>query len=217
MVETPRFEFDRCDTYMYFASDMLPTNPIIAEVGSIHGAHGIKLCKRFNDQLTMIAYEAGQENYASLVEGVVASKAAIATHRAAVTGNDGTAEFFEFVEESSNSVYPRHTGEGRRLRRTSQVKSVGIETIIRDNDCARIDLLFLNCEGAEIGILNEVLSKPELRDRLGQLCVSFHGGRIYHQDETPQMVQKMSEFFWVVEEQNDWPCHLFVNKCLNGR
>lgn len=214
MAESPYLEFDRCDTYMYYASNMLPDNPSIVEVGFIHGAHGIKLCKKFEHRLKMVAYEAGQENYISLVDGVAIDGLAIITHRAVVTGTDGDVEFFEFIEESSNSIYPRHTGEGRRLRRTSMIPSVSLETIMKDNNCDRIDLLFLNCEGAEIGVLKEVLSKPKLRDKMGQLCVSFHGGRIYPQSETLDMVKKMSEFFWVVEEQNDWPCHLFVNKCL---
>lgn len=214
MVESPPFVFDRCDTYMYFASNVLPANPVIVEVGSIHGAHGIKLCKKLDDSLTMIAYEAGKENHASLVSGVEKAGAPIVAHRAVVTGSDGTAEFYEFVEESSNSVFPRHQGEGRRLRRTSNIRSVSLDTIISENDCSNIDLLFLNCEGAELGILEEVLAKPQLRDKFGQLCVSFHGGRIYPQDETVRMVERMSEFFWVVEEKNDWPCHLFVNKGL---
>ena len=214
MVEAPPFEFDRCDTYMYFSSNMLPDNPVIVEVGSIHGAHGIKLCKKLENQLAMIAYEAGQENHASLVAGIKKAGAPITPHRAVVTGSDGTAEFYEFVEESSNSIYPRHQGEGRRLRRTSKIRSVSLNTIMDENGCPRIDLLFLNCEGAELDILKEVLANPALRDRLGQLCVSFHGGRIYPQDATVEMVRKMSEFFWVVEEQNDWPCHLFVNKGL---
>jgi len=219
MVEAPHFEFDRCDTYMYFASNMLPSRPVIVEVGSIHGAHGIKLCKKFNNKLTMIAYEAGRENYISLIKGVEYASAPIICGRAAVVGSDGFAQFYEFVEKSSNSIYPRHhnTGEGRHLRRTSNVRSVSLDTIIKENNIDHIDLLFLNCEGSELGVLREVISKPALRDRIGQLCVSFHGGRIYPQDETVATVQKMSDFFWVVEEQNDWPCHLFVNKCLEHK
>lgn len=208
------FEFDRCDTYMYFASNMLPNNPIIVEVGSIHGAHGIKLCHRFNNAIKMIAYEAGQENYDSLVLGIARAGAPITAHRAVVTGFDGTIDFYEFAEESSNSVYPRHNGEGRCLRRTSNIKAVSLNTIMKENDCRQIDLLFLNCEGAELGILNEVMINPYLRNKLGQICVSFHGGRIYPQEDTIESVRKMSEFFWVVEEQNDWPCHLFVNKVI---
>jgi FkbM family methyltransferase len=216
MASDPNFEFDRCDTYMYFASNILPDNPVIVEVGSIHGAHGIKLCKKLNNLLTMIAYEAGQENYQSLVNGIAVAQAPIIPRRAAVTGLDGEIEFYEFAEESSNSIYPRHTKEGRHLRRTSKIRSVSIEAIMQENRCSNIDLLFLNCEGAELGILNEVLDKPPLRNKLGQLCVSFHGGRIYSQKATMDMVQKMSEFFWVVEEKNDWPCHLFVNKGLKS-
>lgn len=214
MVESPSFAFDRCDMYMYFASNMLPYNPVIVEVGSIHGAHGIKLCKKLDNVLTMIVYEAGKENYASLASGVAVANTPIITHRAVVAGSDGISEFYEFVEESSNSIYPRHQGEGRRLRRVSAVRSVSLDTILNDNDCSRIDLLFLNCEGAELSVLKDVVSKSTLRDRLGQLCVSFHGGRIYPQTETVDMVRRMSEFFWVVKERNDWPCHLFVNKCL---
>lgn len=215
MVETPRLDIDRCDKYMYFASNMLPSHPIIVEVGSIHGAHGIKLCKRFNNKLTMVAYEAGAENYATLVKGVELAKAPILPCHAAVTGSDGEVEFFEFEEISSNSIYPRHTGEGRHLRRTSKIASVSLDSITSIAGCCPyIDLLFLNCEGAELGILEEVLTKRDLRDKLGQLCVSFHGGRIYDQKETLQIVRRMSDFFWVVEEQNDWPCHLFVNKSL---
>lgn len=220
MIETPILEFDRCDTYMYFAVNQLPKNPTIVEVGSVHGAHGIKLCHKFNHELTMIAYEAGRENYASLVEGIKIAGSKMIPQRAAVTGKDGEVEFFEFEEISSNSIYPRHTGEGRKLRRTSTLSSVSLETIIDTNNCAKIDLLFLNCEGAEIGILTEVLDKPALRDKIGQLCVSFHGGRIYPAADTLSIVKKMSEFFWVVEEHNDWPCHLFVNKkslnCTKG-
>ena len=195
---------------------MLPSDPVIVEVGSIHGAHGIKLCRKLQNKLTMIAYEAGLENHASLVAGVDSSDVEIAVHRAAVTGSDGQVEFFEFKEVSSNSVYPRHTKEGRHLRRTSQIRTVGLETIMLDNNCPRIDLLFLNCEGAELGILEEVVMNSELINKLGQLCVSFHGGRIYPSEETSRMVQQMSEFFWVVEEKNDWPCHLFVHKDLKS-
>ena len=220
MVEAPYFEFDRCDTYMYFASNMLPESPTIVEVGSIHGAHGIKLCDKFCNDLIVIAYEAGKENFSTLLDGILqeyktaVSGIPIITRNAAVTGTDGEVEFFEFKEISSNSIYPRHTGEGRNLRRTSKVRSVSIDTIMQENLCDRIDLLFLNCEGAELGVLEEVLTNTSVRDRIGQLCVSFHGGRIYPQKSTLKMVERMSEFFWVVEEVNDWPCHLFVNKSL---
>jgi len=209
-------EFDRCDTYMYFAKNILPNKPVIVEVGSIRCAHGVKLCCRFNNKLYMIVYEAGLENSVSMIEVAKKSGLPITASRAAVTGKDGEVEFFEFIEHSSNSVYPRHQLEGRHLRRISKVRSVSLETILTENDHDRIDLLFLNCEGGELGILEEVLSKPSLRTKLGQLCVSFHGDRIYPQSKTIDMVARMSEFFVVVEEQNDWPCHLFVNKDLFG-
>jgi len=206
------FDFDRCDKYMYFASNFLPDNPVIVEVGSIHGAHGVKLWNRFNGRLKMIAYEAGSKNYNTLVDGVKKSCLPIITHNAAVSGKDGFVDFFEFQEISSNSIFPRHKTEGRNLAAINRIKSVSLKTIMADNDCDKIDLLFLNCEGAELSILSGVLEDSNLRDKMNQLCVSFHGGRVYPQQDTLDMVNRMSEFFWVVEEENDWPCHLFIKK-----
>jgi FkbM family methyltransferase len=217
MSDKPHFEFDREDKYMYFASNILPDDPIIVEVGSINGAHGIKLCKKFDNRLTMIECEAGRRNYETLKAQVSLageSRERISVVNSAITGLDGSTDFFEFEEISSNSTYPRHETEGRHLRERRKVETLSLTTLMQRNNCDRIDLLFLNCEGSELGILEEVLTKPELRNKIGQLCVSFHGGRIYPPEETIIMVQKMSDFFWVIEEKNDWPCHLFVNKSL---
>jgi hypothetical protein len=38
MTEAPHFEFDRCDKYMYFASNVLPSNP--TDVGVFLGGRG---------------------------------------------------------------------------------------------------------------------------------------------------------------------------------
>ena len=133
---------------------LFPADPIIVEVGSIHGAHGIKLCKKFNNKLTMVAYEAGIENFSSLVEGIGSIKAPFLLYNAAVTGSDGEIEFFEFDEISSNSIYPRHIEEGRHLRRTSRVRSISLETVLRENDCPRIDLLFVSSDTFTIAILS---------------------------------------------------------------
>jgi len=206
----------RCNRYLFFAKGVLPAKPIFVDVGSRTGIHALALSKRFKSQI--FVYEACEENYRLLCEAV--SKSSIIAHQAAVTGEDGETVFFKFPSASSHSVYPRHQQEmgpdkaSMKLIQQVRVKSISVESILKENDIPRIDVLFCNCEGAELGIIEEVLSKPDLRDRLGQLCISFHGGRIYPQARTLDAIEKMSEFFVVTTEENAWPCHLFVNKDL---
>ncbi|MCG8404647.1 MAG: FkbM family methyltransferase [Phycisphaerales bacterium] len=203
--------FDRCDPYLFFASNRLPPNPIVVEVGSFKGVHACNLYNRL--QGTVIVYEAGKDSYDKLRRNV--SSLPITVHHAAVTGANGEVDFFEFEEISSSSIYPRHERENRKLQKRTKVRSVGLEQILKDNDLEKIDVLFTNCEGAEIDILNEVLSKPFLTKKLPQLCISFHGGRIYDQSKADELIEKMSDRYIVVKDESKWPCHLFINKdCL---
>ncbi len=188
--------------------------PIFVDIGSRTGIHAIALCKKFTSKV--IVYEAQEENYRLLNQAVYGST--IITHQLAVTGKDGETDFFEFPGGCSNSIYPRHTQEigldraSMKLIQKVKVRSTSVESILKTNNIPRIDVLFCNCEGAELGIIDEVVSKHDLRHKIGQLCISFHGGRIYPQTQTIDAIKRMSEFFLMTTEINDWPCHLFVNK-----
>lgn len=211
-----RLQLDRCNRYLFFAKGILPSEPVFVDIGSRTGIHAIALSEKFNSKV--IVYEAHEENYHLLNKKV--SESRIITHQLAVTGKDGETDFFEFPGGCSNSIYPRHKQEmgpdraSMKLIQKSKVKSTSVESILEMNDISRIDVLFCNCEGAELGIINEVLSKFDLRHRIGQLCISFHGGRIYPQTQTVDAIEKMSAYFLVTTEKNDYPCHLFVNKNL---
>lgn len=209
-----QLQLDRCNRYLFFAKGVLPLEPIFVDVGSRTGIHAIALSKKFNGKT--IVYEACEENYLLLNQAVFGLK--IITRQLAVTGEDGETDFFEFPGGCSNSVYPRHVQEigpdraNMRLKQRTRVKSTSVESILKMNNIPRIDVLFCNCEGAELGIINEVVRKPDLRNKIGQLCISFHGGRIYPQTQTTDAIRKMSGFFYMTTETNDWPCHLFVNE-----
>ncbi|KKN98940.1 hypothetical protein LCGC14_0141850 [marine sediment metagenome] len=204
-----RLQLDRCSRYLFFAKGILPPEPIFIDIGSRTGIHAIALDQKFSG--TTIVYEANEENCHLLNQAVFGSK--IITRQLAVTGEDGEIDFFEFPGGCSHSIYPRHKKEtSMRLTQRTKVKSTSVESILKTNDIPRIDVLFCNCEGAELEIINEIMRKPDLRNKIGQLCVSFHGGRIYPEAQTTDAIKRMSEFFLMTTETNDWPCHLFVNK-----
>ena len=209
-----RLQLDRCSRYLFFAKGVLPPTPIFIDVGSRTGIHAVALAKKFNSKI--FVYEANEENHRLLSRAV--SGSGIITHQLAVTGKDGEIDFFEFPGGCSNSIYPRHVqdiGPSRanmKLIQKTRVKSTSVESILETNNIPRIDVLFCNCEGAELGIIDEVINKPNLLNNIGQLCISFHGGKIYPQIQTTDAIKRMSEFFSMTTETNDWPCHLFVNK-----
>ncbi len=209
-----QLQLDRCNRYLFFSKGILPPEPIFVDIGSRTGIHAIALYKKFNSKT--IVYEANEENYHLLNQAVSGLK--IITHQLAVTGRDGEIDFFEFPGGCSNSIYPRHIqdiGSSRanmRLIQRVKVKSTSIESIIKANNIPRIDVLFCNCEGAELGIIDEIVNKLSLRNKIKQLCISFHGGKIYPQKQTTDAIKRMSEFFLMTTETGDFSCHLFINR-----
>jgi len=204
------FGLVRCDPYLFFSSKLVKDNANMVEIGTRSGQHIINLCQMFHGKI--IAYEAGRQNYIDLMTAIKGLPAI--AHNCAVTGKDGEVSFFEFAERSSNSIYPRHINEGRRLNEEVVIRSISVENILKENDIDYIDVLFSNCEGAELNILHEVLCKPSLREKIGQLCISFHGNKIYPKQKEVDLVEKMSEFYVVIEDITAFPCHLFIRKDL---
>ena len=205
-------QLDRCDAYLFYAKNLVPEQPTIVEIGSFSGTHASNLYRRLGGHI--IVYEASERNFAALAEALQGLP--ITTKRAAVTGTDGDVELFEFVDKpSSTSIYSRHElDKKQKLERRYRVKGVSIESVLRDNNIDRIDILFSNCEGAEVGILNELTSKPWLHPKLLQMCISFHGGRIYDQREADALLDRFRESHLIIEDDSKWPCHLFLHRSV---
>ena len=205
-------QLDRCDDYLFYARNLLPERPTIVEIGSFSGLHASTLYGRFGGRI--IVYEASERNFASLVDAL--GGLPITTRRAAVTGADGDVELFEFADKpSSASIYSRHERDKKqKLERRYSVRAVSIESIFSENNLDRIDILFSNCEGAELGLLKELASKPWLQDKLPQMCISFHGGRIYDQSEADALFERFAETHLIIEDDSKWPCHLFLHRSI---
>lgn len=203
---------DRCDEYLFYARNFVPPRPTIVEVGSFSGVHASKLYQRLGGQI--IVYEASERNFASLVAALQGLP--ITPRRAAVTGTDGEVDLFEFKDKpSSTSIYSRHERDERqKLAQCYKVRAVSIESVLSENEIDHIDILFSNCEGAELGIMNEVASKPWLQDKLPQMCISFHGGRIYDQSEADALVSRFLQSHLIIEDDSKWPCHLFLHRSI---
>ncbi len=205
MAECEAHRFERQDPYLFYAADLLPDRPVLVEIGSITGEHVRRLREHFRS--TVVVYEASPTNYARLSAAIEGT--GVVAHQAAVTGEDGEVTFYEFEgRPSSNSILRR-----RKMDVAGQftVRSVSVETVLAENDLDRIDVLFSNCEGAELSILDELIAKPALWQRIGQACISFHE-RIYGQRAVRRRLKAMLPFARIIKDtQSKWPCHLLIN------
>jgi len=73
---------------------------------------------------------------------------------------------------------------------------------MRENNLDRIDALILNCQGAEIAIMEQLTSRP-LREKIGQICVSFHDPRIYPTKEKARIFGLIGQYYHVIRGEND--------------
>ena len=95
-----------------------------------------------------------------------------------------------------------------------KVTSVSVESVFTENSIDHIDVLFTNCEGGELAILSEILRKKKLRDKISQMCISPHDGRVYKKSKLDHIIAKSSRNFSVREGTTKYRSILLVNRRL---
>lgn len=210
--------FNRFDSYLFFAEDVIRPKPVMIEIGSFSGVHSRKLYEHYGS--TIIVYEAGRENYKSLRSAL--GDLPVITRNQAVTGQNGEVTFYEFKNgPSANSTYrrwyERFRYRGYGLKQRYVVPAVSLEQVFIDNSIDHIDVLFSNCEGGELGMIEEIIAKPTVWARMTQFCVSFHP-HIYGRRRMNAMLREMSKVAEIVyDAESRWPCHLLINRNASAR
>jgi FkbM family methyltransferase len=144
-----RYVFE--DPYLFFDANKLSTPSVFVEVGSCTGEHARKLAANYDSRV--IVYEASKRNFEKLADALAGTS--VLLQNKAVMGKDGLVDFFEFQQKpSSSSVFERHLQSQKHvLQEKYQAAGVSMATVLSENKIEHIDVLFLNCEGAEIYIL----------------------------------------------------------------
>lgn len=179
------------DTNFFYKPELLPGMADIVEVGSFTGKNAIKLHSDM-PEAKIIIYEASKFNFGRLEDAVRGYPFTL--HNRAVTNEDGKILFHDFRGvPSASSIFPRP----RSLLCKDQVPSTSVETIFPDNALDTIDLMLLNCEGAELLILEEILEK-NLAPLIKQLCVSFHYDKIYPKGDSDALIEQMKKHYQMI-------------------
>ncbi len=120
-----------------------------------------------------------------------------------------------FTNNVSNSVFPRHKYDPNCVYKdTVYVKSIDIDTVLSDNELDYIDVLILNCEGGELDIMKSLYNETT-RNKIGQICVSFHDPRIYPTREKEVILNDIGKYYHVVRgtcPKGNVPDYLMIRK-----
>jgi FkbM family methyltransferase len=194
-------DMEYLDGFFFYDGTSLPTNPIFVEVGSTSGKNAIVLKTKY-PTAKVIVYEASK-NFPTLLKSIEKSGLDIIAHNKAVAGSISTLDFYEFTSGSSNSIYRRN----KEIKDIYKVEAITLTEVMEENKLNTIDILFLNCEGAELDILGYFLNN---KINIRQIAVSFHP-QIYGTD-TMDTIKKSFTNYEVIEGETRYNYYLIKEK-----
>lgn len=203
-------EIEKCyvDDWLFFDSKIVNEieSPTFVEIGSFTGNHAKGLKEKYKKS-KMIIYEASKKNFSELKNNV--SNYDITIHNKGISDKKEIKTFYEFNSPSSNSVFNR---KNRKLTNLTKVEFITIYDLLDDNNINYIDVLFMNCEGSELFILDYILENKEIQTKIKQISISFHP-QIYGEQKIKEIKTKINENGYLSYTNNKkWPCTLIIKK-----
>ena len=148
----------------------------VLDLGAYNGDSAIFFSRAVGPEGTVLAVEADPYNFAALEKNVREHDLRnVRLTQAAVWSSDGTGSFLLDASVTSGLVEGFDFGLGDALgdgSRFSRVKTMTLETVLRDQGLDRVDVLKMDTEGAEMAIL--VASMPLLRRLHPRMIIEPH-------------------------------------------
>jgi len=126
---------------------------VFIDVGAYHGYFTKYACKLVSrKEGIVIAVEPDPDNYAVLRQSVPEGTKLV---KAAIWINDGTAELRKGYSASTLTPLELHLERGLLLNNWITVKTLRLDTLIRQFNLMQVDLVKMDVEGAEFQILTD--------------------------------------------------------------
>jgi FkbM family methyltransferase len=148
----------------------IPLGSTVVDVGANTGI--LSLYAISKGAAHVFAYEPNNESFAHLEHNIQRNGLTSRIHpqRVAVTGAGEGSVKFPVGSSAYNAILPADA-EGA----FEWVPTTSLERIVRDNQLERVDLLKLDCEGAEYEIISQ--APAEIWERVDTVRLEYHQGR----------------------------------------
>jgi FkbM family methyltransferase len=133
----------------------------VLDLGANYGQFTAAMSRRFGCRV--IAVEPAPEPYAAIPTGPGVSKI-----QAALAGESGKMLFHVSADSVASSLLRNKQSGGKEI----SVNVLSLSDLLARVGCHYIDLVKIDIEGAEIGLLNSC--SDEILQRIGQITVEFH-------------------------------------------
>lgn len=141
----------------------------------------------YGGMVKIFAYEPEEKNFAVLKENLKMNRVKnVFAKNVAVCGNDGMRELFVSVDSHNHSVFEvamkkEEENTNENLSVSKKVNCVSLQTIVEKHlvreGCENIDLVKMDCEGAEFEILESVdlyANGREIFNKIKAFCIEYH-------------------------------------------
>jgi FkbM family methyltransferase len=197
------------DEWLFFDNNFLNNNPTFVEIGSFTANHAKGIKKKYETSKAII-YEASKKNFNTLKNNI--ENYDIVIHNKGIADKKEIKNFYDFQSPSSGSIFKRGN---RHLLNSSKIDFITVDDIFNENNIDYIDVLFMNCEGSELLILDYILENKEIQNRIGQISISFHP-QIYGIEKIKKIMLRVSDNNYYSHTNNKkWPCTLLIKNDFN--
>ena len=200
------------DGYFFFDADKMPEAPVILEVGA-YSTHAVKPLSQLYPKAKFVVVEASPACFFILIEKLRAFHNATACN-VALAPIDGKRQFNEYAGGmDANSIFNREK-EGLFPIRQTLIVGMTLPSILQKCSLTKVDLLLLNCEGAEIHAIRQLLDNEGLRNQVTQICLSFHCEhvKIYPPNVKDNLLKRLSEHYEITNGDDKVGYYLMVRK-----
>ncbi len=193
------------DDYFFYDDALMGAEPTIVEIGVFTVEKAIKLRERYPTARALLI-EGDPVNFRALTtrcrENIACS--AFECANLALAERNEPVVFYHYQHEQFHSTFPRHISEPDKVKliAANKIDGITLEGILHKFSIARLDLLLLNCEGAEIFALEELSRNDKLRPRIRQICTSAHFKhiQIYPEAAWNAMVHALGNWYDIQSE-----------------
>jgi FkbM family methyltransferase len=181
---------------------------LIVDIGANIGTFALYAAARWPDA-SIHAFEPAPENIERLRQNVALSRTpGVVCHPSAVGATSGTTTFYLKADPGWHSIW------GDTADTAITVKTTSLGEIADELDGQSIDLLKLDCEGAEYEILDG--RESLLRDRVHQIAMEYHEVGGHSVQELTSLLDRAG-FQCEIEPAPEWKTGMLyaVNRAVN--
>jgi FkbM family methyltransferase len=175
-----------------FASLNFSPGDIVVDIGANVGAVSIYLAKKYPD-IQVYSFEAHPINYKNLLQNIELNNVYnIRPFNLAVSSVDNQSVSITLAQNNSGSSSLFIVNPEDPL--TATVKTISLDSIIRDNSIAKINFLKLDCEGSEFDILeNSKLIHQILIENISAEIHTYMSSKNKNVDNLVELINNISK------------------------